>query len=641
MIYRPEIDGLRALAVLPVIFYHAGFPLFKGGFVGVDVFFVISGYLITTIILESLRSGTFSIMEFYERRSRRILPPLFLVLLTCIPFSWLLMFPMQMEEFSRSLLSVCFFVSNFFFMRETDYFSTSSDEKPLLHTWSLSVEEQYYLIFPMIALLAWRYLRDKLVWIFLLFAVLSLVGSELGARQRPDHNFFFTFSRAWEILAGSSVAALMAERVIRPNNHLSLIGLVMIIYSVFSFDKSTPAPSFYTLVPVAGAALLILFSSQTAMGNFFSMKALSGLGLISYSLYLWHQPVFAFANIGLGDQKGTAMMIPLIGVTFLLAYFSWRFVERPFRDRARLASRKFFILLISVLTILVAFGWSGKMTAGFENLMLIYKYSEEDRKNYKLVRDATDYDVYKSMHSEDCRFWVRNTSELDLKKYTACSEKFGKPLIVLGDSHAMNLFNIIAKTSEYAYVIGISQGGCRPHDNKPGCHYDNFDLFMSSHSGNIRGVIYHQSGSYFIKDASGKVDSRRAFEGGFSGFDMERINLVLAYLDNLAIKHKVKVTWIGPFTEYRNRPLAVIGKASAREVNPISVTIFADLNLVMQDATRHSSHIQFSGFSKIFHEPLAAFDSDCFMFRDADHYSRCGESVIAEKSRAYLSRQLW
>lgn len=641
MKYRAEIDGLRALAVLPVILYHAGFPLFKGGFIGVDVFFVISGYLITTIILESLRSGTFSLMEFYERRSRRILPPLFLVLLVCIPFSWMFMFPTQMDEFARSLLSVCFFVSNFFFMRETDYFSTSSDEKPLLHTWSLSVEEQYYLMFPMLALIAWRFLKDKVVWIFLLFAALSLLGSELGARQRPDHNFFFTLSRAWEILAGSSVAALMAKRMIRPNNYLSIIGLVLIFYSVFSFDKSIPVPSVYTIAPVAGAALLILFSSQTAVGNFLSMKALSGLGLISYSLYLWHQPVFAFANIGVGDRKGTVMMIPLIGATFLLAFFSWRFVEQPFRDRFRLDSRRFLIVLISVLTILVAFGWAGKKTSGFEKLMFKYKYSEEERKTYKMVRDATDDDVYKGMHSEGCRFWVRNSSDLDLKKYSACLENFGKPLIVLGDSHAMNLYNIISKFKEYEFVIGISQGGCRPHDNKPGCHYDNFDLFLSSHSDNIRRVIYHQSGSYFIKDASGKVDSHRAFEGGFSGFNLEKVHLVIGYLDTLATKHKVKVTWIGPFVEYRNHPLSVIGKAGASEVNPVSVHIFTDLNRVLEDTTRPSSHIQFSRFGEVFHEPVAAFDAECFMFRDADHYSRCGERVIAEKSRASFSRQVW
>lgn len=641
MKYRPEIDGLRALAVLPVILYHAGFPLFKGGFIGVDVFFVISGYLITTIILDSVRESTFSAMEFYERRARRILPPLFLVLLACIPFSWLFMFPTQTEEFSRSLLAVCFFVSNFFFMRETEYFSTASDEKPLLHTWSLSVEEQYYLMFPLIALLAWRLLKDKVIWVFFLLAVISLIGSEFGARQRPDYNFFFTLSRAWEIMAGSFAAALMAKRKIRSNNHLSLIGLALIIYSVFSFSKETPTPSVYTLTPVAGTVLLILFSNQTTVGKIISLRPITGVGLISYSLYLWHQPIFAFARISIEQLNGSVAMIPLILITFVLAFLSWRFVERPFRDRGRIGSRRFFIILISVLAILIAFGWAGKKTSGFEKLMLEYKYSAENRKTYEAIRDATDYDVYQAMYSQDCRYWVRNSSDLDLQKYATCSTKYGKPLLVLGDSHAMNLYNIIAESGEFKHVIGVSQGGCRPNENKPSCHYDAFESFMGIHSNNIKRIIYHQSGSYFIKDASGKVDSKRAFEGRFSGFDMTSIQLVLNYLEALAAKHKVEVTWIGPFTEYRNRPLTVIGATRAREVNPVSVAIFADLNRVLEDAARRSIHIQFTPFGQIFYEPYYAFDSECFMFRDADHYSRCGERVIAEKSRAALSRQAW
>ena len=252
MKYRPEIDGLRALAVVPVILFHAGFELFSGGFVGVDVFFVISGYLITTILIEDLENKQFNIVEFYDKRARRILPALFVVILACIPFAGMWMLPSHMKDFSRSLVAVSLFSSNILFWRETGYFESAAEEKPLLHTWSLSVEEQYYVLFPIFLILVWRFGKNKVFWIISAIASVSFLLSEYGWRNEASANFYLAHTREWELLSGSMAAFVVHKRGVQKNDTLSFLGLAAIIFSIFAYDESTPFPSLYTLVPVIG-----------------------------------------------------------------------------------------------------------------------------------------------------------------------------------------------------------------------------------------------------------------------------------------------------------------------------------------------------------------------------------------------------
>jgi peptidoglycan/LPS O-acetylase OafA/YrhL len=210
--YRSEIDGLRALAIIPVIFFHAGYSWFSGGYVGVDVFFVISGYLITSLLIDDINNDRFSLIEFYERRARRILPALFLVMLACLPFAWLTLLPDQMESFSKSLIAVSWFVSNMLFWKESGYFETASDEKPLLHTWSLSVEEQFYIFFPLILLIVFKYQRkNSAVWV-LIITLGSYLLSYFMAMIDTSANFYFFLTRAWELLVGSSVALVLKKK---------------------------------------------------------------------------------------------------------------------------------------------------------------------------------------------------------------------------------------------------------------------------------------------------------------------------------------------------------------------------------------------------------------------------------------------
>ena len=338
--YRPEIDGLRALAVLPVILFHAGLNFFKGGYVGVDIFFVISGYLIGYIILDKIEIGKFSIFEFYENRARRILPALFVVMTSCIVMAWYWMDPAQWQEFSNSLPWVSFFGSNFFFMEQSDYFAQASELKPLLHTWSLAVEEQYYLIFPILMMGLFRFGRKFLFGFLASIGLMSLLLCIFLAYRYPSESFFMLPSRMWELLFGAACAFILfyKKAPLGPNklfeNILSLIGMGMILYSIIGFNRETVFPSILTLVPVLGTVLIILFAtSNTWVKKILSFQPFVWIGLISYSAYLWHQPLFAFARIRASEVPSDSLLMALSSLSLILAYFTWKFVEQPFRKK--------------------------------------------------------------------------------------------------------------------------------------------------------------------------------------------------------------------------------------------------------------------------------------------------------------------
>lgn len=395
MDYRREIDGLRALAVIPVILFHAGFELFSGGFVGVDIFFVISGYLITTIIVTELENNTFSIVKFYERRARRILPVLFFVMLACIPFAWLLLPATDMKDFSQSLIAVSIFSSNFLFWNESGYFDTAAEMKPLLHTWSLAVEEQFYIIFPIFLMVFWR-LGKRWILILLTFIFfLSLAAAQWSAHAAPASAFYLLHTRAWELVIGALASFYLSRTNRKKLGHGSSdfagwLGVALILYAVFNYSKATPFPGFFALVPTVGTLLIILFANQhNSVGKFIGNRLFVGIGLISYSAYLWHQPLFAFARYTSISQS-TALYIILSVTALLLGYFSWRFIENPFRNKTTFSRRNIFTFsalgIISSLTL----GYTVHTNNGFPK-EIIYNKPESKKvtdKNFIVVGDS-------------------------------------------------------------------------------------------------------------------------------------------------------------------------------------------------------------------------------------------------------------
>lgn len=337
MKHRTEIDGLRAFAVIPVLFYHAHFLFFSGGFIGVDVFFVISGFLITSVISQDIQKNSFSIAGFYERRARRILPALFVVLLFCLVPAWYFLFPEDLENFGKSLIASSVFLVNLFFEKKMGYFSPDIEKTPLIHLWSLSVEEQFYLLYPIF--FYWT-ARSGRKWTKLI--LLTVMGVSLGfaifySSRSPSANFYSSFSRAWELLLGGLAAESldMADRVnSRERALLSAFGLGLICFSVLSFNANTPWPGFSTVIPTVGTALVLIFGkADTWTAKLLSLKVFAGVGLISYSLYLWHQTLFAFLVSNQIERPTSFQYFALIALSMLLAYWTWRFVERPFRDR--------------------------------------------------------------------------------------------------------------------------------------------------------------------------------------------------------------------------------------------------------------------------------------------------------------------
>lgn len=340
--YRPEIDGLRAIAVLAVVIYHAhisymGYRFLPGGFLGVDIFFVISGYLISKIILTDMKAGTFSFLNFYERRARRILPALFLVLAVCIPFAVIWMLPKAFGEFADSLMATLFFGSNIFFWMQDSYTAVASDYKPLLHTWSLAVEEQFYLFFPPLLLLLFgRSDRLNTLFFFLLFTG-SLAAAQFLSYNLRDASFFLLPTRAWELVAGYIVARReLSGRDILPSRGLTWIGLALIIAPLFLMNNTQHHPGLLTFIPVLGTMMVLSFGRHDPL---LSLKPAILIGLISYSLYLWHQPVFAFARIDRSGWLTEPEKIVLIAVSIVLGILSWYFVERPFRNREKVSTR--------------------------------------------------------------------------------------------------------------------------------------------------------------------------------------------------------------------------------------------------------------------------------------------------------------
>jgi len=334
MQYRREIDGLRAIAVLPVILFHAGFSWFSGGYVGVDVFFVISGYLITTILISEMSKGNFSIGRFYERRARRILPALFFVMICCVPFAWFWMVPQEFKNFSQGFVAISFFASNVLFWRKSGYFAPAAEENPLLHTWSLAVEEQFYIFFPLLLLMLWRFGKKPIFYIIIGLSLLSLLLSEYGWRNHPTANFYLLPTRAWELGVGAICAFIMFLRSPKSNSMAASAGLVLIAYSIFFFDETTPFPSVYALAPVLGTALIILYShEQNVVNRILANRILVGIGLISFSAYLWHQPLLAFARIRSAFEPGWALMLAFSIASLALAFITWKYIEQPFRTK--------------------------------------------------------------------------------------------------------------------------------------------------------------------------------------------------------------------------------------------------------------------------------------------------------------------
>jgi len=467
MKYRQEIDGLRSVAVFPVILYHAHLSVFPGGFIGVDIFFVISGYLITSLLVRDLEAGNFSIKNFYERRARRILPALFVVMAATYPIALLWMFPLELNDYVQSIVATTLFSSNVLFWLESGYFAQEAELKPLLHTWSLAVEEQYYILFPPLLALLWRAPRKWIVigLAFIAAAIVSFACAMIYVQTRPDAVFYLLPFRAWELLAGALVAILLHRKSIPSNSGLSALGLVMIGCG-FIFASDQLWPSYIALLPVIGTTLIIVFASPVrGVGRLLSLPIVVGVGLISYSAYLWHQPILAFMRLRSLHELSTAENIAAVVVTFLLAILTWRFVERPFRtyrDGLPIVSTKAITTVATaVALVLMVPALAIDRTDGLPNRVapsgMLFTEIERNLTGNRVDRLPCDTDItFKSFIKEPLPECVFQGREFGVA--------FGQRAILIGDSHATVISGAVRDTlvAEGYEVSVMTFGGCPP-----------------------------------------------------------------------------------------------------------------------------------------------------------------------------------
>ena len=461
--YRPEIDGLRAIAIGAVILYHAqitilGHQPFKGGFIGVDIFFVISGYLITSIILKELiTTGSFLFKNFYERRTRRILPALLFVMLVSLPFAWMYLLPGSFIDFSKSILYSLGFSSNYYFWYSGhQYGAESGFLKPFLHTWSLSLEEQFYILFPIILLITFKYFRKYLIHILILGFVVSLGLADWTSRNYSSASFYFLHTRVWELLAGSilayfeitvGVGVRFKYKIL--NLILPSIGLFLIGYSILLFNDKMFHPSFYTLSPIIGVCLIIWFSNENELiTKILSTKLFVGIGLISYSLYLWHYPIFAFARIN-DFTQGILFKQLLLGIIVLLvSIFSYYLIERPARNKKYNSN---FIIKLLLIIILIIFIFS---------LISIFNNGFGKNRNFpKVIISASKNLDYRNIYQNKIRCHDRKGNN-GFCIFNELSDNVGD-IVLLGDSQTdAILSNLIEQISNTKFrLIHMSYSG--------------------------------------------------------------------------------------------------------------------------------------------------------------------------------------
>lgn len=502
--YRPDIDGLRAVAVLAVVGFHALPHVFPGGFLGVDVFFVISGYLITGLIYQQLEQGRFSLLDFYARRIKRLLPSLAVVSLVVVLSSSYLLIPNDFMFFTTSLASAWGFVANLFFsLLSWGYFGQRSEGFPFLHTWSLSVEEQFYCIFPLLLIFLVRYAKAYLTTIFLIGSIVFTFLSEYGT-GRVGSYFLLQF-RAHELLIGVVCYFLMLQREFRSPliAHVSaIVGLGGMMASIFLMRRDLPLPGFLALVPCMGAALVIASGVKaTWVRAILSQRLLVGLGLISYPLYLWHWPIFAFLN-----YRKVTMTWPILSIAFMLslalAYLTWRFVEQPIRHSQERRLMPLFLKFYAVpASIFLALGIVSYQTEGIpqrfshdlREIMSSYSY-ERDLTRSCAIRGDDKMNIDYGYLTQHCAFGDLTQKSIDVLLFGDSHAQHFKPFVdvLMQDAHLKAVYHVEGSCDSLDLHLGEPQQASR-------CQQRNQAMLAIAHR--FKYVVIASSWSYKGQEA--------------------------------------------------------------------------------------------------------------------------------------------
>ena len=536
--YRPDIDGLRAVAVLLVVFHHAFPQVLKGGFIGVDVFFVISGFLISTIIFQSLEQGEFSFLDFYKRRVKRIFPALSLVLIASFVCGWYVLLPADYKQLGKHMAAGAAFVSNLAFWNESGYIDSGSKLKPLLHLWSLGIEEQYYIFWPFIVLYAWKR-KISLFKVCLVLLALSFAINIFTAKNNAVAAFYSPLSRFWELLIGSVLAysSLQTAKIPKSThaaNWEAWAGVALLAIGVYFINSERRFPGFWALFPTLAAYLLIkagpkAWFNQVVLSN----RLFVWVGLISFPLYLWHWPLLVFAEIKLGAM-GLYTKLGLVALSILLSWLTYRFVERPIRFGNLIVETK--KIPLTLCTILLAIAMLGGYTYQRDGFGLRFpKFIQALLNNQPKLDEG--------WRTGQC---ILDQGHPSSEFSPICVDKDKRPLLFLwGDSHAAALYpglKHLQDTGAYAFGVAQRTGAVCPPiigDARPWCNEINTDSFKLIKELKPEIVMMY---AYWSHGLDGK--------GGFGGlYDLKKLDATVAELRQAGVK---KVILMGPTPYWKN-----------------------------------------------------------------------------------------
>lgn len=656
--YRSEIDGLRALAVLPVIGFHAGIAGLSGGYLGVDIFFVISGYLITSLILVEREHGTFSLSGFWARRARRILPLLSVVVLACLPAAWWLLGWRDIEDFWQSLVAIGLFASNILFWREGTYFGLEAELKPLLHTWSLAVEEQFYILFPIACLAILRWGRMALFVVIAAVAAMSLLFFIPLHWTAQETAFFLLPTRAWQLLLGSlcafaSVQALTAAPTAL-QQVLAALGLILIggaMALVATLGKHwITGLGLPALMATTGAALIVLFARPGMwVAWLLSQRPLVAIGLISYGAYLWHVPLLVFARHALAISADpelermvelpTGLALVLCAVSLGLAAATWRWIEKPFRNPARVSARKAAIMGVGAGSILAGFAALVALTDWQQRAYLTHTLGAQPEAAREFLHHMRQNDFQPwtdiTLAKGECVFASEGLSVTARERIANCHATRGRGVLVLGDSHAQGLHNIMTRlASEDAFIITIAKQGCRI--DRFGCFYPEIaDALNGSMATMFRQVLYTEAGSNRILDESGRADRQSSFiNPSTARFDRRALGAVMQRLTSINAGLDTPLLVVGPHLEPRINFETAQPVLSGWLTRPTIRAQFEALDRIYREQAEGAG----LGYTSMMISPITPDDrvlhDGCLYFFDFDHFSACGEERMGKALRA-------
>ncbi|WP_193315059.1 acyltransferase family protein [Poseidonibacter ostreae] len=482
--YRSDIDGLRAIAVLSVVWYHAFPEYFKGGYIGVDIFFVISGFLISGIIFENLEKNKFSFREFYTRRIIRIFPALLLVFLFSLFVGWLTLLPGEFEQLGKHISGGASFISNFILWNESGYFDNIAETKPLLHLWSLAVEEQFYIIWPLLLFFTWKFRFNKFFLILVILLISFCINLYLLSKD-PSGTFYLPFSRFWELLIGSFLAYVIFYNKLNSDkyngylekfnlkffaNILSLIGIILISYGLYSITKISEFPGYLALYPTLGAMLIILSGQISWIGQrVLSNPIFVWIGLISYPLYLWHWPLLSFARIIEDGTPNNMIIYTAVLLSILLSWVTFKFIEKPLRNSNDKGKKA--ILLIILMVIIGAIGYAIFIKNGIPD-----RFVKQQGVMNIFAKPRT------AVNSYECNKWVPELQNVEFKNgFCMLSKNQAPTILFIGDSHMSQYQSSIWNNFSSESVMMIVKHYCLPfssnHSMRGECK-ENFDSII-------------------------------------------------------------------------------------------------------------------------------------------------------------------